>query len=216
MQQHQPYVTPQEYLERERRAETKSEYFNGEIYALAGASLRHTVIAANVIATFHAQFRGRPCTVHTGDLRVKVNPTGLYTYPDVVVVCGQPTFDDAQKDTLLNPTLIVEVLSESTEAYDRARKFDHYRKLESLTDYLLISQDLALVEHRVRQSADKWLIGFFMGLDTVVAIPSLDCELPLADVYDKIDWPDEDAARGWLRAIKEPPLEYQIERPPAY
>lgn len=205
-------VTPEEYLDSERRAETKSEYYNGEIYAMAGASPRHTVIAANVIATLHAQFRGRPCTVHTGDLRVKVSPTGLYTYPDVVVVCEQPKFDDAQQDTLLNPTLIIEVLSESTEAYDRTRKFEHYRTLESLTDYLLVSQERAWIEHRARHSANRWLVGFYMGLETVVPIPSLGCELSMAEVYDKIDWPDENSARGFLQAIKEPPMEYQLER----
>lgn len=212
MLKQQFYVTPQQYLELERRAEAKSEYFNGEVYALAGASPRHTTIAANVIISLGLQFRGRPCTVHTGDLRVKVNPTGLYTYPDVVVVCGQPKFDDARKDTLLNPTLIVEVLSESTEAYDRTRKFEHYRTLESLTDYLLISQDAAWIEHRARHATDRWLIGFYMGLETVVPISSLGCELPMAEVYDKIDWPDEDSARGWLRAVKEPAMEYRVER----
>lgn len=213
MQETQPWVSPQEYLHLERRAATKSEYFNGQIYALAGASPRHTAIAANVITALHARFKGRPCTVHTGDLRVKASPTGLYTYPDVVVVCGQPRFDDAQKDTLLNPTLIVEVLSESTEAYDRGRKFDHYRRIESLTDYLLIAQDAALIEHRSRQSVDQWLVGFYMGLETSVPLPSLDCSLPLVEAYDKVDWPDEGAARGWLRAVKEPQEEYAIEHP---
>ena len=208
MLQQKLYLTPQEYLDYEREAETKSEYYNGEIYAMAGAGPRHTVIAANVIVSFGTQFKGRSCTVHTGDLRVKVSPTGLYTYPDVVVVCGPPRFDDARKDTLLNPTLIVEVLSESTEAYDRMGKFEHYRKLESLTDYLLISQERAWIEHRARQSEIKWLTGFYMGLETVVPIPSIDCELPLADVFDKIDWPDESSARGWLRAVKEPAPEY--------
>ena len=211
MKQTQIWMSPQEYLDQERLATTKSEYFNGEVYALAGASPRHTAIAANVIAALHARFKGRPCTVHTGDLRVKVSPTGLYTYPDVVVVCGQPKFDDAQKDTLLNPTLIVEVLSESTEAYDRGRKFDHYRRIESLTDYVLVSQESALIEHRSRQSANKWLVSFYMGLKTVVPLPTLDCELPMTEVYDKIDWPDEDSANGWMRAVKEPTEEYQVE-----
>lgn len=216
MLQQKLYLTPQEYLELERQAETKSEYFNGEIYALAGASPRHTVIAANVIVSFGIQFKGRSCTVHTGDLRVKVNPTGLYTYPDVVVVCGPLRFDDAQKDTLLNPTLIVEVLSESTEAYDRTGKFEHYRTLESLTDYLLISQEKAWIEHRARQSDIKWLTGYYMGLDIVVPLPSIGCELRLADIYDKIDWPDENSARGFLQAVKEPAMEYRVESAAAH
>ncbi|MCB0253365.1 MAG: Uma2 family endonuclease [Anaerolineae bacterium] len=216
LQQKPSYVTPQEYLDYERQAETKSEYYNGEIYALASASPRHTVIAANIIVSFGVQFKGRSCTVHTGDLRVKVSPTGLYTYPDVVVVCDKLRFDDARKDTLLNPTLIVEVLSESTEAYDRTGKFEHYRTLESLTDYLLVSQEKAWIEHRARQSDIKWLTGYYMGLETIVPLPAIDCELRLADVYDKIDWPDESSARGWLQAVKEPAPEYATERRPPY
>ncbi len=197
------WISPEEYLAIEREAEFKSEYIAGEIYAMAGASPRHTLISANTIASLTVRLRGRQCTVHTGDQRVKVGPTGMYAYPDVVVVCGIPRFDDKQKDTLLNPTLLVEVLSRSTEDHDRTTKFYHYRKLESLTDYLLISQDSALVEHRTRQGSDRWLMSFFMGLETVVPLATLGCELPLAEIYDKIEWPDEDAARGWLRAVRE-------------
>lgn len=208
--QHKLYTTPQEYAALELEAETKSEYWNGEIYAMAGASPRHTIIAANVIAAFHVQLRGRPCSVHTGDLRVKVSPTGLYTYPDVVVVCGKARFDEIVPNTLLNPAIIVEVLSKSTESYDRGGKFDHYRTLETLTDYLLVSQETASVEHRMRQPDDKWLLGIYKGLQTTVPLPSIGCELALADVYDKVDWPDEEAASGWLRIVKEPEATYAV------
>lgn len=206
--QRNTYVTQQEYLDQERLAETKSEYWNGEVYAMAGASQRHTLIAANLIATLHVQLKGRPCSVHTGDLRVKVSSTGLYTYPDVVVLCGKPQYDDVVQDTVSNPVVIVEILSKSTESYDRGAKFQHYRRLESLADYLLVSQDTAYVEHRVRQPDDKWLLGIYQGLDTTVPLASIDCELPLAEVYDKVEWPDEDAARGWLRFVKEPGERY--------
>ncbi|MEZ4768969.1 MAG: Uma2 family endonuclease [Caldilineales bacterium] len=216
MLKQQLYLTPQEYLEHERQADTKSEYFNGQIYALAGATRSHNLIVTNTVLSLGTKLRDRRCEIYAADMRVKVSPTGLYTYPDVVVVCGSPRFDDAHKDTLLNPTLIVEVLSESTEAYDRTGKFEHYRTLESLTDYLLISQEKAWIEHRARRSDIKWLTGYYMGLETVVPLPSIDCELRLADVYDKIDWPDESSARGWMRAVKEPVEEYQIAHPAAY
>lgn len=203
-QQHTSPLTPGEYLELERRSEVKNEYWNGEIYAMAGASSRHSLIAANVIASFHARLKGSSCTVYTGDLRVKVNATGLYTYPDVVVVCGTADFDDRFQDTLENPAVIVEVLSKSTESYDRGVKFEHYRTLDSLTDYLLVSQDTACVEHRMRHSPDKWLLGIYQGLESVVPMPSLVIDLPLAEVYESVEWSTVDAARGWLRFIKEP------------
>lgn len=209
--QTQPGVSPQDYLALERVAAEKSEYFNGQIYAMAGASPRHTLITANTIACLHAVLKDRPCAVHTGDLRVKVSPVGLYTYPDVVVVCGRPYFDDEQQDTLLNPTLLVEVLSKSTEAYDRTRKFEHYRWLESFTDYVLISQERALVEHWARRPDNRWLGSFYMGLENIVPIESLGVELATADIYDKIEWPDPDSARGWLSAIKEPGEVYAVD-----
>ncbi len=202
------WISPEDYLAWERQAETKNEFVNGEIIAMAGASPNHTLIAANTIIGLGSRLKGGPCRVHAGDLRVKVNPTGMYAYPDIVVVCGTPRFDEKQQDTLLNPTVLVEVLSKSTESYDRTTKFYHYRTLESLSDYVLISQDSALVEHRVRQTANRWLVSFYMGLEAAVPLGSLDCELPLAEIYDHIEWQDEDAASGWLRAVKEPQAIY--------
>ena len=136
--QPKPRLTPEDYLALERSADFKSEYFDGEIFAMTGASEPHNTIVANTLSEIRQQLKKRPCKVYANDMRVKVDPTGLYTYPDVVVVCGKARLEDAHLDTLLNPTLIVEVLSDSTEAYDRGRKFEHYRKLESLAEYVLI------------------------------------------------------------------------------
>lgn len=137
--QPKPCLSPEDYLALERSAEFKSEYFDGQIFAMAGASESHNIITLNVGSEIRQQLKKCPCTVYVSDMRVKVGPTGLFTYPDVVVVCGQAQFDDSHLDTLLNPTLIVEVLSDSTEAYDRGRKFEHYCKLESLAEYVLIA-----------------------------------------------------------------------------
>jgi Uma2 family endonuclease len=205
-----PYVTSREYLELERQSETKHEYWNGEISAMAGASPNHTLIAANVIISLGTQLKGKPCRVHTGDLRVRVSATGLYTYPDIVIVCGLPRYEDRQRDTLLNPIVIVEVLSKSTESYDCGVKFGHYRTVDSLTDYLLVAQDSAYVEHRVRQAGDKWLLGIYQGLASEVPVPSIGCTLPLAEVYEKVEWSSDDAASGWLRFVKEPGEVYLV------
>ena len=201
-------VTPEQYLALERKAETKSEYWNGEIYAMAGASPRHTGIVANVLSQFVVQFRGRACSAHASDLRVKVQVAGLYTYPDIVVVCGTMQFDGYPCDTLLNPAVLVEVLSPSTEAYDRGTKFEHYRTLESLTDYLLVAQDRPMVEHYVRQAADKWLLGTCSGLEAVVTIESIGCQLSLADAYDKVELPSTSAAPPSLHFLKEEDVFY--------
>jgi Uma2 family endonuclease len=202
------HLTPEEYLRRERQAETKSEYWDGQVYALAGASQRHTIIVANILALAVTQFKGRSCTVHASDLRVKVRPTGLYTYPDIVIVCGRAGFEDRNRDTLLNPTVIIEVLSTSTEAYDRGTKFEHYRALESLSDYLLVSQESPTIEHFERMHEDKWLLSTHKGLDAVVLIVSAGCNLPLAEVYDKVEWPDEETAAGILRVVKQSDAAY--------
>lgn len=180
------YVTPQEYLAIERQAEYKSEYFNGQVFAMSGASKRHNLITGNVLAELHAQLKKRPCTIYPSDMRLKVNATGLYTYPDVTVVCDEAQFDDDQQDTLLNPTVIVEVLSKSTEAYDRGEKFEHYRKLPSLAEYILIPQDKYHVEHYVRQPDNQWLLSETDSLQDTIQLPSINCYLAMADVYDKV------------------------------
>jgi Uma2 family endonuclease len=185
--QPQAFITPEEYLARERQAEQKSEYFNGEIFAMSGASPRHVLIVTNVVAELRGQLKQRPCTVYSTDLRVKVSATGLYTYPDVVVVCDTPQFDAEHKDTLLNPTLIVEVLSDSTEGYDRGGKFEQYRTLPSFVEYVLIAQDKHHVEHFVRQADNRWILSETNRLEDTITLTSIDCTLALQEVYDKID-----------------------------
>jgi Uma2 family endonuclease len=181
------YYTPEEYLALERQAEDKSEYFNGEIFAMTGASRRHNLVTANVLASLHTQLRGRPCETYPGDMRVKVSPTGLYTYPDVVVVCNEPLFDDKQRDTLLNPTVLVEVLSESTASYDRGEKFEHYRRLGSLAEYLVAAQNKYHVEHYVRQPDNRWLLSETDDVRATIHLSSIECDLALADIYDKVE-----------------------------
>lgn len=181
------YVTPAEYLATERKREFKSEYWRGELYAMAGASEHHNLITTNVVAGLHTQLRGRSCKVYPSDMRVKVSVTGLYTYPDVVAVCGKAQFEDEDNDTLLNPTMVVEVLSKSTETYDRGRKFENYRTLDSLTEYVMIAQDRAHVEHYVRQPDNQWLLSEAKDLTNVIELPTIQCTLALVDVYDKVD-----------------------------
>ena len=182
-----PFLTPQDYLALERQAETKSEYYAGEVFAMAGASRKHNTIVTNLAYLLVGQLKGRSCEVYNSDMRVKVSATGLYTYPDLVVVCGKPRFDDDQEDTLLNPTVIIELLSKSTEAYDRSEKFAQYRALQSMTDYLLIAQDIARLEHYARQPDGSWRFLDSTGLDAVAVVDSIQCQLSLADVYDKVD-----------------------------
>lgn len=180
-------LTPEEYLAIERQAEYKSEYYKGEVFAMSGASREHNLIVGNVFAALHRQLRNRPCEVYPSDMRVKVSPTGLYTYPDVVVICGQPEFEDDWVDTLLNPTVIVEVLSETTEGYDRGKKFEHYRTLDSLSDYILIAPDKYHVEHFVRQPDNRWVLSETNNLHDVIHIASIECDLALEEIYEKIE-----------------------------
>lgn len=180
--QRKRHYTLDEYLALERTTHEKHEFFRGEVFAMGGASEQHNLIVLNVGAELRQQLRGRSCRVYPSDLRVKIGSTGLYTYPDVVVVCGEPQLEQPG-DTLLNPTLLVEVLSESSEAYDRGKKSEHYRALPTLTDYLLVAQDRVLVEHYGRQPGDLWLLQAVNRLDASVAIQSLGCELKLTEVY---------------------------------
>ena len=187
------YWTPAEYLAFEReQEEAKHEYLDGSIIpmvetirGMAGASLAHNRIVSNVVIGLGIQMRGRPCDVFSGDMRLHVPATGLYTYPDIAVLCEEPQFVDDQLDVLLNPNLIIEVLSPSTEAYDRGAKFDHYRSIESLRTYLLIAQDVAHVEQFQRQE-NGWLLTVAKGLESSVRLESLSCELVLAEVYDRV------------------------------
>ncbi|HLC16170.1 MAG TPA: Uma2 family endonuclease [Thermodesulfovibrionia bacterium] len=181
------YLTPHEYLTIERKAERKSEFFNGEMFLMAGASPRHVLIVTNVVYELRQQLKKRPCTVYSANLRLKVSSTGLYTYPDVIVVCGKPQFDDEQEDTLLNPTLIVEVLSESTAYYDRGKTFERYRTIQTLREYILIAQDKHHVEQYVFQPENLWIMSKTNGPDASVHLSSIGCNLAMDEVYDKVE-----------------------------
>jgi len=181
-----PRFTSEQYLEMERSAPYKSEYLHGEIFAMAGASRAHNRISTNVAAALTVLLRGEPCEAFSNDMRVQVNESGMYTYPDIVVVCGEPQFRDEAEDTLLNPTVIVEVLSRSTEAYDRGEKFAWYSRLDSLCDYLLIAQDRYRAEQFVRQPDHQWLATEATAPDAVLHLSSLGCDLLLSEVYDKV------------------------------
>jgi Uma2 family endonuclease len=188
--QRKPYITEADYLQRERTSTTKHEYFAGEIFAMTGASESHNLIASNVTAAFHRQLRGRPCRIYPSDMRLKVVETGLNTYPDLTIVCGLPEFSDPiKRDTLINPTAIIEILSPSTERYDRGLKFQNYRTITSLQDYLLIAQDTAHIERYTRHEQNQWILTEVIGLDSSLPIVSLAVTLDLADVYEQIELP---------------------------
>ncbi len=178
-------ITPEEYLAAERAAETKSEYIDGEVYAMSGASREHTTIAFNIAGELRPQLRGRRCGGHLSDRRVGVG-SHAYLYPDVVVVCGEAQYEGDQLDTLLNPTLIIEILSPSTAAFDKGEKFDLYRALDSLQEYLLVAQDRCHIIHYVRQGDNTWLLSETRDMNARLDLPSIGCTLPVAEVYDNV------------------------------
>ena len=180
------WITPEEYLEAERSAEFKSEYLDGQVFAMSGASRRHNLIVGKLVATFVHQLRGRPCEVYPSDMRLRVPETGLYTYPDVTVVCGTPELQDGYFDILLNPTVLVEVLSESTERTDRGRKAVHYRRIPSLEEYLLVWQAEARVERYRRSGGGEWRVTDVTGMDASVELDSIGCTLMLREVYEGV------------------------------
>jgi Uma2 family endonuclease len=184
-------LTEQHYLELERYAESKSEFYQGRIFAMTGASRAHNLITLNIGAELRARLRGRPCEVYVGDMKVKVNPTGLYTYPDVVVVCGEPQFDDPQNDILLNPKIIIETLSPSTEAYDRGDKFAHYRTLNSLSDYILVTQHCYRMEHFSRQPDGRWLLTEVNDPQETLTLDSIGCALALTEIYERVTFTNQ-------------------------
>ena len=184
--QRKTLLTPEEYLAAERKAETRSEYFAGEVFAMVGASKRHNLIAANIIRVLGNQLLERACNVYPSDMRVKVSATGKYTYPDVVVACEPELFDDAENDTLLNPVVIVEVLSASTEAYDRGKKFEQYQQIASLTEYILVAQEPYRIEQYVRQNDKEWRYSEYHDAGDVLKIGVIGCEIALKDAYAKV------------------------------
>ena len=183
------YITPEAYLASERRAKLKSEYIHGEILAMSGASRAHNLITVDITTELNIQLRKQGCEVYSGDMRVRTSSTSSYFYPDVVVVCEKPRFEDNVFDTLLNPTLVVEVLSPSTEVYDRGEKFAHYQELASLREYLLVSQDRIHVEH-FRLIETQWVGKSFHASEDILLLDSIECKLPLQDIYTRVTFPD--------------------------
>jgi Uma2 family endonuclease len=184
-------LTAQEYLARERLADFRSEFCRGEMFAMAGASWEHTLIKDNLAREAGNQLKGGPCHALTSDLRVKVNATGLYTYPDMVVVCDEPQFEDEVMDTLLNPRVVVEVLSDSTEKYDRGIKFGHYRQVPSIQEYVLVAQDRPLLERYVRQADGSWVLTAFNDMTLVFAFGSIPVQVAMAEIYNRVEFPEE-------------------------
>ena len=179
-------LSPEEYLALERAAEFKSEYFNGRVYAMSGGSRAHSAIAINLARAFSLALDHTPCLVFSSDLRLRVPETGLYTYPDLSVVCSEPEFADDYVDTLLNPIVVVEVLSKSTEAHDRGLKFINYRKLASLQEYVLIAQAEPRVEVFRRRGPGEWALSESGGQGAICRLESIGAEIALADIYRKV------------------------------
>jgi Uma2 family endonuclease len=177
--------TEKEYLEWELKSDGKSEFLHGMIYAMAGASEKHNSISMNLSISLGTQLKNKPCQVYAADLRVKVKTTGLYTYPDLLVACPEKQFSGDKPDTLLNPILIIEILSESTETFDRGAKFSHYRQIPSLREYVLVSQDFQKIEKFELNSSSKWELDETTETITSINLNSIGCTLDLKEVYDK-------------------------------
>jgi Uma2 family endonuclease len=176
-------LTVEEYLAIEATAERRSEFYDGEMFLKAGASREHNIHSRNLTAELHTRLKGSRCQVFVADLRVKVDRTGLYTYPDLLVVCGEPEYAPENRDTLTNPTVVIEILSASTEKYDRTTKFRHYKQLPSVQEYVLVAQDEPLVERFVRQPDGTWGHTDFVGLDATLSLATVPASVPLAEVY---------------------------------
>jgi len=190
--------TVEEYLALEAKSERKHEYYDGEIFAMAGASPDHVRIVGNLARILGTQFYNQPCEVFTADLRVKTKRE-LYTYPDAAIVCEEPNFEGLKLKTLTNPLVLLEVLSDSTEEYDRKIKFEHYKMILSLREYVLISQDEARVEVFIKGTDGKWPEAplIYSGLDASAKFAAVPCQLPLADIYHKVEFdPTLEIRRG--------------------
>lgn len=187
-----PWISPEEYLQRESVSQQRHEYFRGEVFAMPGGSRNHYQITSNLHGELYIRLRGKICRPCIPDMTLKVQATGLYTYPDSMVVCDPAQFEHGPIDALLNPKIIFEVLSPSTEQYDRGTKLKHYMQIPSVTEILLVSQTEPAIEHYIRQKNDQWLVSHYSGLDAVLTLPSISCELPFALIYANVEWPSGD------------------------
>jgi Uma2 family endonuclease len=186
MASQQTLVSPQEYLELERKASFKSEYRDGLIVPMPGASIEHITISDNFTRYLGNQLEDQPCHAYSSDLKIRTGQT--YSYPDITVVCGKLLFEDSESDVLLNPTLIIEILSPSTEMYDRGEKFAEYRELKSFSEYLLASQNQPLIEHFIKQPDNTWKFLAHKGLETTIKLETINCTLVLKDVYKRVSF----------------------------
>lgn len=185
-----PIYNADEYLALEESAEYRSQFYDGEIFTMAGASRKHNIAAGNIYANLHFQLRNRPCEIYQNDMRVKVSEN-FYTYPDIVIVCGEPQIERKHGENLLNPIVLIEVLSPSTEKFDRGEKARLYRLMPSLKEYVLVSQDKSYIEHFVRQENGGWLLTEIAKMTEVLPLPTISCELNLSDIYARIDFSEE-------------------------
>ena len=189
----EPRFTPEEYLAQEEAATQRHEYFRGDIYALAGGSVNHNRIAGNLNARFNISLRKTPCEAFTSDMRLLVKAHNLYTYPDAMIVCGKLEFARSRNDTIVNPSVIVEVLSPSTQDYDRGQKFELYRAIPTLADYVLVHQDRIYVEYYHRQRDGRWLLTEIGDIASELVLQGVEISIPLREIYDRVDWLAEDA-----------------------
>ena len=184
-----PTLSAEEYLAQERISEIRHEYLDGFVYAMAGETPEHSFICFNLAVAVGKQLEGTPCRGFSPNMKVRTDPSGLFAYPDLAVVCGEPAYHDERRDVLINPTVIFEVLSLSTEAYDRGDKFASYRHLASLKDYVLVTQTRPRVENYTRQQNNSWLLTEVDGLEGVLSLSSIDCQLSLAEIYARVVLP---------------------------
>ena len=181
-------LTPEDYLIFERESDSRHDYIDGKIYAMAGESLSHSRICMNLAAAAVNTLRGKPCEALSPNMKVRTSNASLFSYPDLTIVCGEPQFHDVKKDVLTNPKVVFEVLSPSTAEYDRTTKFQRYRMgNETLTDYILISQDKCFVEQFTRQADNNWIYRSYAALEDDLKIESVECELSLREIYDRVE-----------------------------
>ena len=202
--------TVAEYLKMERESVERHEYVDGEIFLMAGESDAHGDISVNLVGELRAQLKGKDCRVRTKDAKIKsggfaqktgASSKGMFSYPDLVIVCGAVEYHDKKKDIILNPKVVIEVLSNSTGDFDRGEKFVRYRMFnETLTDYILVSQDKPQIEHFIRQDDNSWKYLTYIGLDKICRVESIECDLKLSEIYDRIEFSKE--AIQFLKDIK--------------
>jgi len=196
--QEQHHISPEEYLTGEREGDMRHEYFAGEVFAMAGASREHNQISTNIVRLLGNQLLEKPCSVFASDMKVKIQKKKKYSYPDIVVVCEKEEYEDEHNDVLLNPVVLIEILSDSTEAYDRGDKFSHYQEIPSFTEYILVSQYTLKIERFTRQPNTSWVYTIYQGEEDILSVETIDCELPLVEVYRKVRFAEQGTRRNRL------------------